>query len=241
MGKADVLIATFADFLAADAAVKQRPAAGTERTNRGVAAEACRRGQPAAGSVRNLVQNGQIYGEGDDADDFFKVLSGVVRTCRLLSDGRRQIDAFHVPGDMFGLEMGADHSLSAEAVCDSTVISYRRRGSETLWENGRGVSHQLFSCAMRSLARAQEHSILLGRRSATEKVAAFLIDWAADSSAGDVITLAMPRQDIADYLGLTTETVSRTLSHLERKALIERPTARQIRLKDPGGLRDLSA
>ena len=82
-------------------------------------------GLRAIGPVLFFAQDRDIYGEGDDADVFFKVVSGVVRTCKFLSDGRRQIDSFHVAGDVFGLEAGAEHSLSAEAVCDCTVMSYR--------------------------------------------------------------------------------------------------------------------
>jgi CRP-like cAMP-binding protein len=86
----------------------------------GIAYRPCLR---AAGTVRNITGNRQIYGEGEDADAFFKVVSGVVRVCTFLSDGRRQIDAFHVSGDVFGLETGKAYSLSAEAVCASTLIS----------------------------------------------------------------------------------------------------------------------
>jgi CRP/FNR family nitrogen fixation transcriptional regulator len=198
-------------------------------------------GLHAIGPVMHFAQDRDIYGEGDDADVFFKVVSGVVRTCKFLSDGRRQIDSFHVAGDVFGLEAGAEHTLCAEAVCDCTVISYRRRGLEMLAANDGSLSHQLFSYAMRSLARAQEHSLLLGRRSAVEKVAAFLIEWAEYAPESRVISLAMTRQDIADYLGLTMETVSRTLSQLERDGLIELPTARQIWIKNLAALRNLNS
>ncbi len=194
-----------------------------------------------AGPVLRFTQDREIYGEGDAADVFFKVVSGVVRTCKFLSDGRRQIDAFYIPGDVFGLEAGAEHTLSAEAVCDCSVVSYRRRSVGKLAANDAGLSHQFFAYAMRSLAQAQEHALLLGRRSAVEKVAAFLIEWAGYSPDSKVISLAMTRQDIADYLGLTIETVSRTLSQLEREALIEVAAARRIRLTDPTALRNLNS
>jgi len=197
-------------------------------------------GLQPSGAAQHFTQDRGIYGEGDSAGIFFKVMSGVVRTCKFLSDGRRQIDAFYVPGDIFGFELGREHTLSAEAVCDCTVVPYRRRGSETPHDD-EVMSQELFPYAMRSLARAQEHSLLLGRRSAVEKVAAFLIEWASHTGEGDVVSLAMTRQDIADYLGLTIETVSRTLSQLERDAFIELPSARQIRLKDVTALRGLNA
>jgi CRP/FNR family transcriptional regulator, nitrogen fixation regulation protein len=196
-------------------------------------------GLQPAGSVMHFAQDREIYGEGDNAGVFFKVVSGVVRTCKFLSDGRRQIDAFHVAGDIFGFELGWEHTLSAEAVSDCTIVPFRRRGKEGATDEL--ISQQLFSHAMRSFARAQEHSLLLGRRSALEKVAAFLIEWAEPAPCGHVVNLAMTRQDIADYLGLTIETVSRTLSQLERDAFIELPAARQIRLKKLAALQELNA
>lgn len=124
-----------------------------------VAEEHRRRGPPVAGSVLDFVQNRVIYSEDDDANSFFKVALGVVRTCRFLSDGRRQIDAFYVAGDVFGLEAGSAHSFSAEAVIDSSIISYRRRDLAALTANNEGFSQQLFSYAMQRLARAQEHAV----------------------------------------------------------------------------------
>jgi CRP/FNR family transcriptional regulator, nitrogen fixation regulation protein len=218
-----------------------RTARGVEINNRDVVREEHWRGPPVAGSVLDFVQNRMIYSEGDEANSFFKVVLGVVRTCRFLSDGQRQIDAFYAAGDVFGLEAGAEHSFSAEAVTGSSIISYRRRDLAALTANNEGFSQQLFTYAMQRLARAQEHAVLLGRRSAVKKVAAFLIDWAAYSPESTIIALEMTRQDIADYLGLTVETVSRTFSHLERNALIERPSLRQIKLKDRKRLRDLSS
>lgn len=196
---------------------------------------------PASGPVLHFAQDREIYGEGDEAGTFFKVVSGVVRTCRFLSDGRRQIDAFHVEGDIFGLEPGEERRLSAEAVSDCSVISYRRRGVERLAAGNDALSRQLFTYAMQNMVRAQDHSLLLGRKSAVEKVVAFLMEWAEHSTRAGTVALAMTRQDIADYLGLTIETVSRTLSQLERDAMIELPSARQIRFKNLAALRALNA
>ena len=193
------------------------------------------------GSVLHFAQDREIYTEGDEAETFFKIISGVVRTCKFLSDGRRQIDAFHVEGDIFGFEAGDEHRLSAEAVSDCTVIAYRRRGVERLAANNDALSMQLFSYAVCNMARARDHSLLLGRKGAAEKVAAFLMEWADRSSSAGAVTLAMTRQDIADYLGLTIETVSRTLSQLERDSIIELCTARRIHFKNPAALRALSA
>jgi CRP/FNR family transcriptional regulator, nitrogen fixation regulation protein len=194
-----------------------------------------------SGVVINVASDRQIYGEGDEARCFYKVVSGVVRTCRFLSDGRRQIDAFHRQGDVFGFEAGADHRMAAEAVNDCCVIAYRRRGLETMVSQDDRLGRWFFSHAMSSMAVAREHSLLLGRGSAAQKIAAFLQEIADRDNGEDVIDLAMSRQDIADYLGLTIETVSRTLSQLERDGLIELPAARRVVLKDRRTLRALNS
>ena len=192
-----------------------------------------------AGPVLRFAQDREIFGEGEDADCYYKVVSGVVRTCKFLSDGRRQIDAFHVAGDVFGIETGSVHSLSAEAVSDCRIVAYRRISLDRA--GAQPVPPQFVARLLRNLARAQEHAVLLGRRSAIEKVAAFLLDWARQSTtAAGTIGLAMTRQDIGDYLGLTIETVSRTLSQLERDGVIELPSVRQIRIKDIEALTELN-
>ena len=194
----------------------------------------------AAGTVLHFGPDSAIYDEGDDADSFFKVATGVVRTCKFLSSGRRQIEAFHAAGEMFGLEAGPDHRLSAEAVTGCTLVSYRRRAVDRLAETDAALSQRLLSFAMQGMRRSQDHDLLLGRKGALEKVAAFLLEWSHHSPGGQTVTLAMTRQDIADYLGLTIETVSRSLSHMERNAIIELSTTREIRLTDKAALLRLS-
>lgn len=242
MEKPDAIIDTGPSVHLAEAAVKQRIAVGIEMKKLSFVGEGYQCGLSAIGSTLNFAENRRIYGEGDEADRFFKVAQGIVRTCTFLSDGRRQIDTFYLPGNVFGIEGDAAHNLSAETVCDSTVISYRRRDLRALAVNSEEFSQQLFSYAMQNLARAQRHAVLLGRRCAVEKLAAFLTDWAAYSPPmSEFLTLEMPRHDIADYLGLTIETISRTFAQLVGKALIELPTARQVRLIDPEGLRHLNS
>jgi CRP/FNR family transcriptional regulator, nitrogen fixation regulation protein len=197
-------------------------------------------GLQAAGPVRCFREGREIYGAGTQAEVFFQVVSGVIRTCKFLNDGRRQISSFHVAGDLFGIEVGVHYSLSAEAVCECAVIPYRRRELAARVAHNDILSIQVFTYALWSMTRAQEHSLLLGRRSAVEKVAGFLIEWVECSPNSRVISLEMTRQDIGDYLGLTLETVSRTLGHLERVCLIELLTAREIRIKDAAALRSLS-
>lgn len=186
----------------------------------------------------HFVQDREIFHEGGDSGVFFTVVSGLVRTCKFRGDGQRQIDGFHGPGDVFGFDAAQKQSLSAEAVCDCTVAPQRWRGMAASYD---GVPHHLFSHAMRSLARTQAHALLLGRRSAAGKVAAFLMEQAGQSADPILVTLEMTRHDIADYLGLTIETVSRTLSQFERASLIGLATARQVRLHDPAALQGLGS
>src|ERR1700733_3339248 len=199
-----------------------------------------RDGFELTGMAMHVAADHQIYTEGDEARCFYKVISGVVRTCRFLSDGRRQIDAFHREGDVFGFEASADHRMAAEAVIDCSVIAYRRRGLETIVSQDDRLSRWFFSHAMTCMASAREHSLLLGRASAAQKIAAFLEETAQRAGGGGVMELVMSRQDIADYLGLTIETVSRTLSQLDRDGVIGLPSARRVVGKDRRGLRGLN-
>jgi CRP/FNR family nitrogen fixation transcriptional regulator len=162
----------------------------------------------------------QIYGEDDDATFVYVVVSGTVRTCKFRLNGRRQVEAFHGEGDVFGLEGGSRHLFSAEAVSDCAVAAYRRHHLASVALKDGRLSELLFSFAARGMLRAQEHAILLGAKTALERVASFLMAWAARSGGGAVAELTMARQDIADYLGLTIETVSRSFTILEQRRLI---------------------
>jgi CRP/FNR family nitrogen fixation transcriptional regulator len=191
--------------------------------------------------VQDFAADAQIFSQDDEADIFYRVVTGVVRTCKFLSDGRRQIEAFHVAGDLVGFEAGGEYRVTAEAVSDCTLVPYRRVAIDAVLASDEALARSLFAHTMRSLKQAREHSLVLGRRSAAEKVANFLADWAKRSADGRTASLAMTRQDIADYLGLTIETVSRTLSQFERDAVIELPALRQIRVKNPAALRRLNS
>ena len=193
------------------------------------------------GLARRFGKDEEIYAEGDKATHYFKVISGVVRCCKILADGRRQIEAFHVAGELFGIERGDEHRFSAEAVGEATVVSLRRCSLEALAVNDQPLACQVVATALLNLERAQQHMILLGRKSAVEKVATFLLDM-AERVHKDAIELPMSRSDIADYLGLTIETVSRTLTQLERDGVIELPSARRnIVLRDKSALRRLNS
>lgn len=192
-----------------------------------------------AGSVVQIPEGREIFAEGGDTEMFYKVVSGVVRICKFLNDGRRQIEAFHVTGELFGLELSGERLLAAEAVTDCSLIAYRRRNIEQQAKTDHAISQQLFQHAMQSLQQAQTHSLLLGRRGAAEKVAAFLLEWTGKAGKGDSLHLVMSRQDIADYLGLTIETVSRSMSQFERDGVIALSGARQMRVLNRGVLQSL--
>lgn len=196
-------------------------------------------GMAIAGQVLNFAQDSEIYAECSEVRSFYKVVSGVVRTCKFLSDGRRQIEGFHSAGDIFGLELGDSHGMSAEAVSDCTIVAYRWRGLSAAAARNEQMAPQIFHFAMQCLQRAQQHALLLGRRSAAQRVAAFLVEMADDEEPATV-HLAMTRQDIADYLGLTIETVSRTLSQFERDHLITLPSTRHVVLEDRDALMALN-
>jgi CRP/FNR family nitrogen fixation transcriptional regulator len=195
------------------------------------------------GTVLTLRKGKELFAEGDEAECFYKVVSGAIRSYKLLSDGRRQIDAFHLPGDIFGLEAGEAHRFSAEAVGNVTVIAYRRSRLQALMAEDGAFRDQVMTAMLRSLERAQDHMLLLGRKTAQEKMASFLLDMAERlSDDREHFELPMQRSDIADHLGLTIETVSRTLTQFARSGLIELlPASRSIGLSNRLALRSLNA
>lgn len=196
----------------------------------------------ALGTTRRLGKDEELFAEGDRASFFYRVVFGAVRTYKLLEDGRRQIDAFHLPGDILGVESGEEHRFTAEALGEATVVVYRRRALGTLAAGDDGLAEQVMAAVLRSLERAQDHMLLLGRKSALEKVASFLLDMGERVSDGDSVELPMSRTDIADHLGLTIETVSRTLGELVKRGVIALPTHRRtVVLCDRAGLRHLGA
>ncbi len=190
-----------------------------------------------SGLRRTFAKGDALFAEGDPSDYFYKVVSGTVRTSKLLSDGRRQIDAFHLAGDIFGLENSKDRYFTAEAIEPVVVLAFRRTEFTTLLHADPALGDQLMSATIASLDRAHDHMVLLGRKTALEKVATFLLDLANRLSRGNSVDLPMQRADIADYLGLTIETVSRVLSQMVRDGLIAVTAAsRTIFLKDRAAL-----
>ncbi len=118
----------------------------------------------AAGARRRFEAEEEIYAEGDRVVHFYKVVSGAVRTYRLLSDGRRQIDGFHLPGDIFGLEAGAERRTGADALVDTTLVAHRRSDRAALTGEAGALAHEVAAAMLRALERAQDHMLLLGRK-----------------------------------------------------------------------------
>ena len=168
----------------------------------------------------NYKKGTEIYGEKEPAEYVYQVKIGAVRSYKLLSDGRRQIGAFHLVGDIFGLENGSEHRFTAEAIVNTTVRLIRRRSLEMVAESDAMVSRDLLSMTTSNLQHAEDHMLLLGRKTSLERVAAFLIEMDRRLTAAGIIPLTMSRRDIADYLGLTLETVSRALSRLHELDVI---------------------
>jgi CRP/FNR family transcriptional regulator, nitrogen fixation regulation protein len=173
-----------------------------------------------------------IYAQGDAAGPLYLVEFGTVRMCRLTADGRRQISAFHFAGEVFGFEPGAERQSYAESVDGAGIRVLRPTSDE-------GFGSSVLSIALRGLARAQSHLVLLGRMTATEKMASFLVDLMDRQGSDDIVNLPMQRSDIADYLGLTFETVSRILRILKDADLVRIPRIDQIEVLNLAGLQEM--
>src|SRR5215470_5568410 len=183
----------------------------------------------------------EIYGESEPADYIYQVVDGAVRSYKLLSDGRRQIGSFHLAGDIFGLENSTQHRFTAEAIVETTVRLIKRCSLEHVAETDVVVALDLLNMTTNNLQHAEEHMLLLGRKTSLERVAAFLLEMDRRLTAAGIIALPMSRRDIADYLGLTLETVSRALSCLHAKGILGflGQTQREIVLLDRVRLAEL--
>jgi CRP/FNR family nitrogen fixation transcriptional regulator len=161
-------------------------------------------------------RNAEIFGEDEPAEYLYRVVSGAVRTMRFSSDGRRQILAFHLPGDTFGME-------TLEKAAEADTQAARR------W----------LEMTSKDLRSAQDHALILGRKGAGERVAAFLLRFADRFMRGHDLDLPMSRADIADYLGLTIETVSRAFTEMERLHAISLPSSRHVVMRNRSALMQL--
>lgn len=193
------------------------------------------------GTRLSFARNEEIFGQGEPAGYVYRVVSGAVRTIRYGSDGRRQILSFHMPGDVFGLESGAAYSLSAEAVADAEVAAIRRSLLDAAAAETVSAAKALINLTQHQLQAVQEHALVLGRKGASERVAAFLLQLVGCTSPRSEIDLPMSRADIADYLALTIETVSRAFTAMERDHTIELPSSRHVVVRDRAALEHLQA
>jgi CRP/FNR family transcriptional regulator len=182
-----------------------------------------------------------LFSEGDAADGAYEVVKGTLRLYKLLPDGRRQIVGFPTAGHMLGLAPEGTHVYTAEAVTDVTLCRYPRASFNRLVDHVPGLARRLWAVTADELRFAQNQLLLLGRKTATEKVASFLLLLADQQNATDEIAVPMTRTDIGDYLGLTIETVSRTLTRLKRDRLIGLPSPDRIELLDSDQLADVAA
>ena len=193
------------------------------------------------GLAMSFARNAEIYAEGETAGYVYKVISGVVRVSKLLPDGRRQISAFHMPGEMFGFEADELHHASAEAVVPTKVVAYRWEGVLGAERQSASFLRELLNLTVLGLRHTQDHLLLLGRKNALERLAEFLLEMSASMGGSSVLDLAMPRHDIADYLGLTLETVSRMFAELKEMGAIRLESARRVHLLDKAALKAMGA
>lgn len=192
------------------------------------------------GTRLSFSRNDEIYIEEAQTDCWYKVVSGTVRVCKLLTDGRRHIAEFCFRGDRFGVDSAGGRLYSAEAVDDVVVMRYPRKTTEGLIERNPAVARLLHEAMLRDLANAHGRTLLLGRLTAAERVASFLIEMFDRDDRARALDLPMSRNDIADYLGLTIETVCRVLSIFKRAGIIAIPNPHRIELRDRDALEDVS-
>lgn len=176
----------------------------------------------------------EIYAPGQRSDRLYRVVHGAVRIYRLLANGRRQISAFHFPGEIFGFDTDSTHHFFADAILDSELEIF------PLISNA-GFDRAMMESALRCLVRTQEHLLVVGRQVAVERVAAFMIDMTKRQGKADRLDLPMTRADIADYLGLTIETVSRIFTRLRQERMIELDDTRKVRILRMQALEALAA
>lgn len=194
----------------------------------------------AIAAGRRLEAGRTLFQEGDAADDVFTVTAGTLKLFKLMSDGRRQITGYLLPGDFLGLAYGDTYVFSAEAISDSTLCRFPRQQFLRLLDQFPAMEQELLGRASSELAAAQEQMLLLGRKTARERLATFILGLATRIDAGRGASLRLPlnRTDIADFLGLTIETVSRTFTQLRKEGLIAVPDKQHVVLLAPQALEE---
>ena len=198
----------------------------------------------AISSLQTIDAGKAVFAEGDDADNVYEVVRGMLKLYKLLPDGRRQIMGFVSAGDLLGLSFSGVYLYTAEAVSDVTLCRYTRARFERLVDDVPGFARRLLAVRSDELRAAQDQMLLLGRKTAVEKIASFLLtlaDRQADAKDPNIVHVPMGRNDIADYLGLTTETVCRTLTKLKSSGVIKSISTASIKLVDRSKLEDSAA
>ncbi|MEM7443655.1 MAG: helix-turn-helix domain-containing protein [Pseudomonadota bacterium] len=194
--------------------------------------------------VKNHAPHQTIFAEGDEATDLFNVTGGTVMLYKLLADGRRQITGFLFGGDFMGLSTGGTYAYSAEAITPVSICRFPRRRMEQVLDDYPKMQRRLFNMASNELASAQDQMLLLGRKTAKEKLASFLLTLSRRAvrrgQPDNPISVPMGRADIGDYLGLTTETVSRTVTQLKTASIIRLLDGHKIHIADRETLEDLA-
>ena len=190
----------------------------------------------AGASLKTLRAGETLFVEGDRAPFCYQVVSGVIKEYNTLEDGRRQVADFYSVGDLFGFSEAKHHLCSAEAVTDCTVRCYPKDAYLRAISSSPELSYQFLGALMSRLHRTRERMIVLGRMSAAQRVAAFLLRLSAEQQTLHGVTFLMSRQDIADHLGLTIETVCRILTSFKKSRLIEMKTARLFDVLDIAAL-----
>lgn len=176
----------------------------------------------------------EIYAQGEMSGKLYRIEFGAVKIYRLLSDGRRQVVAFHIAGETFGFEGARVHSFFAECIVATGLTMVE------VDEDGR-YSKVLMELALKEMVRAQHHLTVVGKQSALEKLAVFLVDLADRQGDSGCIDIPMTRTDIGDYLGMTIETVSRNLSKLKAEGVLRLPSSRSVEIVRPERLRGLAS
>lgn len=203
----------------------------------------CDPNQVLAGADRRLRAGANLFFEGDRVENLYQVVSGVLRLTRLLEDGRKQVIAFGYPGDIVGFPSNGLHHTDCNALVDAHLQSYRISALESAKSNPT-LHDALLSAALREISGMQDHFMMLGRKSSVEKVASFLC--VLTDRVGEhlgtygQVQLPMSRADIADFLGLTTETVSRTFTHLRKTGMIAIDNIHTVIILKPTDLLALS-
>lgn len=185
-----------------------------------------------------------LFSEGDTADCLYNVTSGTVKLYKLLPDGRRQITGFLSTGDFIGLAVNESYAYTAETVTGATLCRFSRRKIDALMDEFPKMQRRLFSMAANELAVAQDQMLLLGRKTAKEKICSFLLTLSQRATRRghkeNPVHVPMSRADIADYLGLTTETVSRTFTQLKTGGVISLQEGSKILISDMDALYDMA-